>query len=100
MYKRQDNDGVLDIRDPWSTDPCASMDTDSDGQPDNLHCPPGVTTWLTVDPDDDGDGIPDVSEGSEDASDSDGSPVIIMLFVGLFLAAAAFMLMRSKQDVE
>ena len=94
-----DNDGVLDIRDPWTTDPCASMDTDSDGQPDDLHCPPGVTTWLTVDPDDDGDGIPDVSEGSEDASDS-GSPVVIILFVGLFLAAAAFMLMRSKQDVE
>ena len=88
------------IRDsPWTTDPCASMDTDSDGQPDDLHCPPGVTTWLTVDPDDDGDGIPDVSEGSEDASDS-GSPVVIILFVGLFLAAAAFMLMRSKQDVE
>ncbi len=95
-----DNDGVLDIRDPWSTDPCASMDTDSDGQPDNLHCPPGVTTWLTVDPDDDGDGIPDVSEGSEDTGDSGGSPVVIMLFVGLFLAAAAFMLMRSKQEVE
>ena len=76
------------------------MDTDSDGQPDNLHCPPGVTTWLTVDPDDDGDGIPDVSEGSEDTGDSGGSPVVIMLFVGLFLAAAAFMLMRSKQEVE
>jgi hypothetical protein len=95
-----DNDGVTDIRDPWPTDSCASMDTDGDGQPDNMHCPPGVTTWLTVDPDDDGDGIPDSSEGAESGGDSSGSPIVIALFVGLFLAAAAFMLMRSKQEVE
>jgi hypothetical protein len=76
------------------------MDTDSDGQPDDLHCPPGVTTWLTVDPDDDGDGIPDVSEGAQSESETSGSPVVIILFVGLFLAAAAFMLMRRKQEVE
>ena len=43
--------------------PCANLDTDGDGQPDDLQCPLGVTTWLTEDPDDDGDGIPDVSEG-------------------------------------
>ena len=95
-----DNDRVTDIRDPWPTDSCASMDTDGDGQPDNMHCPPGVTTWLTVDPDDDGDGIPDASEGAESGGDSSGSPIVIALFVGLFLAAAAFMLMRSKQEVE
>ena len=95
-----DNDGVLDIRDPWPTDSCASMDTDSDGQPDNMHCPPGVTTWLTVDPDDDGDGIPDTSEGQESDDDSSGSPITIIIFVGLFLAAAAFMLMRKEQEVE
>jgi hypothetical protein len=95
-----DNDGVADIRDPWTTDSCASMDTDKDGQPDNIHCPPGVTTWLTVDSDDDGDGIPDVSEGADSAEDSSGSPITIAIFVGLFLAAAAFMLMRSKQEVE
>jgi len=95
-----DNDGVTDIRDPWPTDSCASMDTDIDGQPDNMHCPPGVTTWLTVDPDDDGDGIPDSAEGAESGEDSSGSPIVIALFVGLFLAAAAFMLMRSKQEVE
>jgi hypothetical protein len=95
-----DNDRVTDIRDPWPTDSCASMDTDGDGQPDNMHCPPGVTTWLTVDSDDDGDGIPDASEGAESGGDSSGSPIVIALFVGLFLAAAAFMLMRSKQEVE
>ncbi len=95
-----DNDGVDDIRDKWTTDSCASMDTDNDGQPDGIDCPPGVTTWLTVDSDDDGNGIPDVSEGADSAVDSSGSPITIALFVGLFLAAAAFMLMRSKQEVE
>jgi len=95
-----DNDGVLDIRDPWPADACASMDTDSDGQPDDLHCPLGVSTWLTADPDDDGDGIPDVSEGAESAEDSESSPIILILFVILFLAAAAFMLMRRNKGVE
>jgi hypothetical protein len=95
-----DNDGVIDIRDPWPADPCASMDTDGDGQPDNIHCPIGFTTWLTVDSDDDGDGIPDASEGTASGEDSSASPMVIVLFVGLFLAAAAFMLMRSKQEVE
>ena len=95
-----DNDGVLDIRDPWPTDSCASMDTDGDLQPDDLHCPPGVTTWLTVDPDDDGDGIPDISESSESGEDSEGSPIVIAIFVILFLAAAAFMFMRSNRDVD
>tara|TARA_B110001452_G_scaffold237348_1_gene217127 strand:+ start:525 stop:4976 length:4452 start_codon:yes stop_codon:yes gene_type:complete len=95
-----DNDGVSDNRDPWTTDPCASMDTDSDGQPDNLHCPPGVTTLLTADPDDDGDGIPDVSENAGSSEDSNESPIVIMLFVGIFIAAAVFMLMRSKQEVD
>ncbi len=95
-----DNDGVSDNRDPWTTDSCASMDTDSDGQPDNLHCPPGVTTWLTADPDDDGNGIPDVSEDAGSSDDSNESPIVIMLFVGIFIAAAVFMLMRSKQEVD
>ena len=96
-----DNDGVFDIRDPWPTDACASMDTDNDGQPDNLHCPPGVTTLLTADPDDDGDGIPDVSETAESNDGSSGeSTIVIMLFVGIFIAAAAFMLMRGKQEVD
>ena len=95
-----DNDGVLDIRDAWPTDQCASLDSDNDGQPDDMHCPPGVTTWLTVDSDDDGDGIPDASEGAESTKDSSNGPIAIAIFVGLFLAAAAFMLMRGKQEVE
>ena len=95
-----DNDGSLDVRDAWPNDACASIDTDSDGQPDDLHCPPGVTTWLTVDPDDDGDGIPDISEGAESGEDSESSSVGTVIFVLIFLGAAAYMLMRRKQGVE
>ena len=97
-----DNDEINDNQDKFPLDPCASLDTDGDGQPDDLHCPIGVTTWLTADQDDDNDGIPDVSEKSESAEDSDSndSPIVIMLFVGLFIAAAAIMLMRNKTEVE
>ena len=95
-----DNDGSLDVRDVWPNDACASIDTDNDGQPDDLHCPLGVTTWLTVDPDDDGDGIPDISEGAESGEDSESSSVGTVIFVLIFLGAAAYMLMRRKQGVE
>ena len=96
-----DNDGSLDVRDAWPTDPCANLDTDGDGQPDNVQCPLGVTTWLTEDPDDDGDGIPDVSEGAGSGDDSeDSSPIGTIIFVIIFILAAAFMLMRRNGDVE
>ena len=95
-----DNDGSLDVRDAWPNDACASIDTDNDGQPDDLHCPLGVTTWLTVDPDDDGDGIPDISEGADSGEDSESSSIGTVIFVLIFLGAAAYMLMRRKQDVD
>ena len=95
-----DNDGVLDIRDPWPTDACASMDTDSDGQPDQLHCPIGMTTWLNEDQDDDGDGTPDVLEGSNSEEDSEGSPFTIALFVVLFIAALAVLFIRRNKGVD
>ena len=96
-----DNDGVNDNQDKFPFDPCATLDTDGDGQPDDLHCPIGVTTWLTEDQDDDGNGIPDVSEEAKTSEESSSeSPIVIMLFVGLFIAAAAFMLMRNKTEVE
>lgn len=95
-----DNDGVPDTLDPWPKDACASRDTDGDGQPDDLHCPLGVSTWLTADPDDDGDGVPDVSESSSSSEDSTSSPIVIILFIAMFLAAAVFMLRQKKQGVE
>ena len=95
-----DNDGTLDVRDAWPTDPCANTDTDSDGQPDVVQCPLGVTTWLVEDQDDDGDGTPDVSEGAGSSGDSDSSPIGTIIFVMIFILAAAFMLMRRNRDVD
>ena len=95
-----DNDGSLDIRDAWPNDACASLDSDGDGQPDELHCPIGVTTWLTEDPDDDGDGIPDVSESSGASEETESNTLTMIIFVILFLAAAGYMLNRRKQGVE
>ena len=95
-----DNDGVLDVRDAWPTDPCANTDTDNDGQPDVVQCPFGVTTWLVEDQDDDGDGTPDVSEGSASSGDSESSPIGTIIFVMIFILAAAFMLMRKNRDVD
>ena len=94
-----DNDGSLDNRDVWPLDPCAYMDTDNDGQPDDLNCPPGVTTWLTVDADDDGDGVPDSLESSNNDEESGSNGIVIIAFVFLFLAAA-IILLRRKQVVE
>lgn len=94
-----DNDNSLDVRDAWPLDPCASLDTDNDGQPDDLHCPLGITTWLTVDADDDGDGIPDSLESSSDDEESGGSSIVILAFVFMFIAAAV-LLLRRKQGVE
>ena len=94
-----DNDGILDGRDDYPNDPCASLDTDRDGQPDTINCPLGVTTWLTEDGDDDGDGIPDVSESAESEEDSESSPIGTIIFVLIFLAAAVFLLMRRKEEV-
>ena len=95
-----DNDGSLDIRDAWPFDPCANLDTDNDGQPDDINCPLGVTTWLTEDPDDDGDGIPDVSEGSSSSQDTESSSIWTILVVIIFILAAAFMLMRKRTEVQ
>lgn len=97
--KDDDNDGVLDTSDAYPTDPCANTDTDRDGQPDTIKCPLGVTTWLTEDQDDDGDGVPDVSEETESQEDSESSPITVIVFVLIFLAAAAFMLLRRKEEV-
>ena len=61
-----DDDGFLDYDDAFPTDPAASLDTDGDGMPDDWNT--GATeqqiadSSLTVDDDDDNDGIPDVSD--------------------------------------
>ena len=65
-----------------------------------MQCPFGVTTWLVEDQDDDGDGTPDVSEGSASSGDSESSPIGTIIFVMIFILAAAFMLMRKNRDVD
>lgn len=75
-----DNDGFSDSKDAFPLDPCAQIDTDGDTQPDELDCPPGYTSWLTEDMDDDGDGTPDVMEGVEaDDSDLDINALLVVL---------------------
>lgn len=68
-----DNDNVLDVNDAFPFDPTESMDSDSDGTGDNADAFPndpneqvdtdGDGIGNNADLDDDGDGIPDVSDG-------------------------------------
>lgn len=55
-----DNDGINDAEDGFPNDPCAFLDTDSDGLPDFIL--DSCTTTLTTDQDDDGDGWSDEDE--------------------------------------
>ena len=61
-----DGDGVLDANDAFPTDPAASVDTDGDGMPDDWNDGASAIVIgespLTVDDDDDNDGIPDVDD--------------------------------------
>ena len=94
-----DNDGIIDSRDMWPTDPCAWQDTDSDGQPDNVDCPEGETTVLFADQDDDGDGIPDSLEGT--ANDSNGPFnlfTIVLLVIGIIMLVV--FLTRTKRTLQ
>ena len=74
-----DNDGRLDENDVWPKDPCAWIDTDEDGQPDRIQCPPGATTMLFEDQDDDGDGIPDELEGTSLGGSEDSTTPLILI---------------------
>ena len=81
-----DGDGIRDTRDDFPMDACATVDTDEDGQPDDVDCPPGQSTWLVADQDDDGDGIPDTMEGvSQDDGPSSAGLIALTVFVLLGL---------------
>ena len=56
-----DNDGFSDEKAAFPLDPCAQL-TPTATPSDELDCPE-VTSWLTEDVDDDGDGTPDSSKG-------------------------------------
>ena len=91
-----DNDGFTDVKDAFPLDVCAYLDTDGDTQPDDLNCPEGVSTWLTVDMDDDGDGIPDSLEGVETDSGNDNINAI-MVVVTLFFVAVLLFIARLRK---
>ncbi|MDB3978584.1 hypothetical protein N9395_04240 [Pseudomonadales bacterium] len=62
-----DGDGVLDSADAFPFDPAASIDADSDGKPDDWNtgyseADSTSSPQLTLDEDDDGDGVPDISD--------------------------------------
>ena len=45
-----------------------------------LECPPGYSSWLTEDMDDDGDGVPDVLEGvTTDDEDLNVNALLVVL---------------------
>lgn len=91
-----DNDGFSDSRDAWPVDPCAWQDTDGDGQPDSLNCPEGVTTYLTEDFDDDGNGISDALEGQSSNEGGDFSTMTLLLLV-LLTAGIVLSFMRIRR---
>jgi hypothetical protein len=97
-----DNDGVPDARDDYPMDACAFLDTDGDGQPDDVNCPDGMTTWLFADQDDDNDGIPDVMEGTpvdEPGDFSTSTLLLIALVVAAILLFAARMRKGGGDDL-
>ena len=85
-----DNDGRLDENDAWPKDPCAWIDSDDDGQPDRIQCPPGATTMLFEDQDDDGDGIPDELEGTSLGESEDSTTPLILIGSILVLVLIIF----------
>ena len=72
-----DNDGTLDVNDDFRLDPCAVLDTDSDGMPDLIYA--ACSTNLIEDLDDDNDGMSDEDEAiigtdpTNPDTDSDGT---------------------------
>ncbi|ABM02115.1 PKD domain containing protein [Psychromonas ingrahamii 37] len=75
-----DNDGVLDVNDAFTGNAAASIDTDSDGQPDNFNenCTETcvANSDLVLDVDDDNDGVLDVVDNypvdNSESIDTDG----------------------------
>lgn len=74
-----DGDGVLDRNDAFPRDPAASVDTDSDGSPDDWNEGYSIedsNTGLNLDDDDDNDGVLDIDDAyPTDPNRSQNEPV-------------------------
>ncbi|MBA6385271.1 PKD domain-containing protein, partial [Colwellia sp. BRX10-2] len=74
-----DNDGVIDLNDAFSTNAAASVDTDLDGLPDSFHesCDDAciVSSGLTLDLDDDNDGYSDIDELANETDSLSGDSI-------------------------
>ena len=68
-----DNDGTLDMNDDFRLDPCAVLDTDSDGMPDSIYA--ACSTNLIEDLDDDNDNWNDTDEEACISNSKDSTSV-------------------------
>ena len=101
-----DGDGVDDVDDAFPMNPTGSIDTDEDGNPDDILDAPGwAGNILTEDTDDDDDGVLDVDD-DEPLNPNVGSVVPgsnnVMIGVFVFIIAMAvivvlYMYVRPKQ---
>ena len=89
---------TADEQDQWPTDPCAALDTDSDGQPNIIDCPEGHTTLLVEDQDDDNDGTPDILEGAVSSQDESSSSITLILGIGLIVILAGIIFSRMRKE--
>jgi hypothetical protein len=100
-----DGDGIADDEDDFPDDPAASVDTDGDGLPDDWntgYTAADSTTGLTVDDDDDNDGIPDSEDDNPltpDEPEEGGFPImivaVIIIVVVAVIGAVAFLKMGA-----
>ena len=98
-----DNDRVIDSRDDFPTDACASKDTDLDGMPDSIVA--GCATTLVADDDDDNDGTPDINDGAPlnariQGVASESSPMNLLIWVLTIIAGIGVLVLvlRARED--
>ena len=61
-----------------------------------LDCPDGITSWLTEDQDDDGDGVPDGTEGvSSEGGSNDMNALVVVLVLVVVAVGLFFMRLRG-----
>jgi len=93
--KDDDNDGFSDTIDAFPFDSCASRDTDSDGNPDEIF--KNCETTLIVDEDRDGNGILDVKEAILEGDVNSNNSFFIWALLLLVVGGALFRRFKSNE---